>query len=116
MQEQKKKGLRWKIFKLFGPPQVQTLVNYLDELTADGSGIAIFPTGDFEFHVKTSDDQDLEPLVFPTAIQRQAFQQGMNFGIGMMGGSTSPLSKDEFDMIDIMEKKSTHGGGGGKLN
>ena len=116
MNDDNHKGLRWRIFKLFGPKKVKNLVQYLDELTADGSDIVIYPTGEYEFHVKISTEEDLEPMVFETHIQREAFQAGMNFGIGIMGGSTTPLSKEDYDMIDIMEKKSTHGGGGGKLN
>lgn len=116
MDDNNKKGLRWKIFKLFGPKKVQLLVEHLDELTADGSDIVIYPTGEFEFHVQTSRGDVMESMNFPTDIQRQAFQAGLNFGIEIMGGTTTALSKDDFEMIDIMKKKSTHSGGGGKLN
>lgn len=116
MNNENKKGLRWMIFKLFGPREVQSLIDHIDNLTQNGSDIVIIPTGDYEFHVKTSSHHEVEPLIFSTLLERTAFQQGMNYGIGMMGGSTSVISKEEYDALDSMEKKSTHGGGGGKLN
>ena len=116
MKNENKRGLRWRIFKLFGPREVQNLINHIDDMTQDGSDIVIIPTGEFEFNIKTSSHHDIKPLVFSTLLERTAFQHGMNFGIEMLGGSTSTLSKDEYDALDSMEKKSTHGGGGGKLN
>lgn len=116
MNDENKKGLRWKIFKLFGPHEVQNLIDHIDNLTQNGSDIVIIPTGEFEFHVKTSNQENIKPLVFSTLLERTAFQNGMNYGIGMLGGSTSVLSKDEYDVLDSMDKKSTHGGGNGTLN
>lgn len=111
-----KRGIRWLVFKLFGPPQVKNLVNYIDELTQDGSDIIILPTGQFPFAVKTSNEDQIEPMIFSTILERNAFQAGVNFGVGIMGGTTGLISKDEYDAISEMEKKSTHGDGGGQLN
>lgn len=111
-----KKGIRWRVFKLFGPPELKHLVQHLDELTSDGSDIAIYQCGEFPFNVKTSNGDDLEPMIFPTPQERAAFQLGLSYGVGLMGGSTAALSQDEFEELDKMEKKSTHGGGGHRNN
>ena len=111
-----KKGIRWKIFNLFGPPELKNLVNYIDELTQDGSDIAIYPMGEFSFSVKTSNEDDLEPLIFPTMQERASFQVGLSYGVGLMGGTTAALTKDDFEALDAMEKKATHGGGGRQNN
>lgn len=111
-----KKGIRWRLFKLFGPPELKNLVNYIDDLTSDGSDIAIYPLGEFSFSVKTSNDDDLEPLIFPTMQERASFQVGLSYGVGLMGGTTAALSKDDFEELEKMEKKSTHGGGGHRNN
>ena len=113
---QYKKGLRWRIFNLFGPPEVKNLIRFIDELTQDGSDIAIFPTGQFPLGVKTSNEDHVEPFIFSTEIERNSFQAGMNFGGGMMGGSTALLSKADYDEIERMEKLSTHSDRKTKLN
>lgn len=114
MTETNKKGLRWKIFNWFGPPEVQNLVTYIDELpmSPESTGdIVIYPLGVFNFNVKTSNNQDLEPMAFPTSQERSAFQVGMSYGVGLMGGSTAALTDEQFEALDLMEIKSTHGGG-----
>lgn len=116
MSQHDKQGLRWKIFNVFGPPEVQSLVNYIDELTEDGSDIAIYPHGEYNFSVKTSMDDSLEPLKFETPQERASFQLGLSYGVGLMGGSTSPMSVDEFEAMQMMTKKTTHGGGGHRNN
>jgi len=81
-----------------------------------GHDIVILPTGQFPFAVKTSNEMQLEPLVFSTALERNAFLAGVNYGVGIMGGTTGEISQDEYEAISAMEKKSTHGDGGGQLN
>lgn len=115
MSETNKKGLRWKIFNWFGPPEVQNLVTYIDELvmSPEGTGdIVIYPLGEFEFHVKTSNGGNPDPMIFPTPQERASFQLGLSYGIGLMGGSTAALSEEDFQIMDEMENKSNHGGGG----
>ncbi len=116
MNNKKRKDLRWKIFKLFGPPEIQQLIDYIDSLTQDGSDIVIIPTGEFEFSIKISTEDQIQPMIFETRLERAAFQAGMNYGIGLLGGSTTELSKEEYDTLEFMEKKSTHSGGSGNLN
>ncbi|AID16864.1 hypothetical protein vBDshPR2C_49 [Dinoroseobacter phage vBDshPR2C] len=116
---QSKSGIRWKIFKWFGPPEVQNLVNYIDSMqdipNATGD-IAIYPLGEFSFNVKTSLDDDIEPMIFPTPQERASFQLGLSYGVGLMGGTTNALSEDEFKALEEMNKKTTHGGGGSYNN
>lgn len=111
-----KKGIRWRLFNLFGPPEVQNLIKYIDELTADGSDIVIYPSGEFSFSVKSSNEEGTQTAIFPTAAERASFQQGLNYGVGLMGGTATPLTKEDFEIIDQMTKKTTHSGGGGSIN
>lgn len=112
MSEHNKQGLRWWIFNRFGPPEVQNLIEHIDNLTQDGSDIVIYPIGEFTFNVKTSNNHDLDTLIFPTSQERASFQAGLSYGVDLMGGSTAMLTKDDFEIIEQMSKKSTHGGGG----
>lgn len=116
MSQHPKKGIRWRLFNLFGPPEVQNLVNYVDDLTSQGSDIVIYPLGEYSFNVKTSREDDLEPMIFPTPQERASFQLGLSYGVGLMGGTTAALSEADFEALDSMEKKSTHGGGGHQNN
>jgi hypothetical protein len=116
---QSKLGIRWWIFNRFGPPEVQNLVNYIDSMQdiPEGTGdIVIYPLGEFSFNVKTSLDDDIEPMIFPTLQERASFQLGLSYGVGLMGGTTAALTEDEFKALDEMEKKTTHGGGGHRNN
>jgi hypothetical protein len=116
MNEHNKQGLRWWIFNRFGPPEVQNLIEHIDNLTQDGSEIAIYPSGDFSFTVKTSKSQQTDPLIFPTAQERASFQAGLNYGVHLMGGTTTMLTTDDLEILDQMSKKSTHGGEGNYNN
>ena len=119
MNMKNKKGIRWWIFRMFGPPEVQNLINYIDEMQLnhpEATDIAIYPMGEFSFNVKTSAEDDLEPLVFPTMQERASFQVGLSYGVGIMGGSTVPLSEEDFQALEDMEKKTTHGSGGQRSN
>ena len=115
---QKQTGIRWWIFKKFGPPMLQGLVNHINQEMdqAETDAIIIYPLGEFSFSVRTSSDHDLEPIVFPTAQERQSFQSGLDFGVRMMGGSTQAITSEDFEIIEQMTKKTTHGGSGGKMN
>ena len=119
MSETHKKGLRWKIFNWFGPPEVQNLVTYIDELvmSPEGTGdIVIYPLGEFSFNVKTSNEDELDPMVFPTAQERTSFQVGLSYGVGLMGGSTTALNEADFQALNEMQKESNSGGGSGSIN
>lgn len=116
MNMENKKGIRWKLFRLFGPPEMKNLVNYIDDLTLDGSDIVIYPFGEFSFNVQTSMEDDIEPMIFPTSQERASFQLGLSYGVGLMGGITNALSEDEFKALEEMNKKTTHGGGGSYNN
>ena len=116
MSRHPQRGIRWKLFKLFGPPEVKNLVKYVDEIGDRGFDIAIYPMGEFPFAVKTSNEDDLEPLIFPTPQERAAFQLGLNHGVNIMGGTTALLTKEEFDQIDEMEKRTTHSDKKTRLN
>jgi len=119
MNMENKKGIRWWIFRWFGPQEVQNLINYIDEMqnsAPESTDIVIFPTGEYEFNVKTSKDDDLEPLIFRTQVERAAFQVGLSYGVRLMGGTTAALSEEEFEALDSMQKKTTHGGGGHRNN
>ncbi|UAT28893.1 hypothetical protein PP753_gp65 [Dinoroseobacter phage vB_DshP-R7L] len=111
-----KRGIRWLVFKLFGPPDLKNLVKYIDEISDNDYDIAIYPMGEFPFAVKTSNEDDLEPIMFPTPQERAAFQHGLNYGVQVMGGTTSLLSKDDYDEINKMEKLSTHSDKKTRLN
>lgn len=113
-----KKGIRWKLFSLFGPPEVQNLVNYIDDMqeATNTSDIVIWPVGEFVFNVKTSKEDDVEPMIFNTQQERSAFQLGLSYGVGLMGGTTTALTEEDFQTLEEMEKKTTHGGGGHRNN
>lgn len=117
---QKKKGFRWWVFQKFGPPEVLSLIAEIDRMTSPSevTGVAIYPTGDFRFNVRMTDEPNGEPkpLKFATLPERTAFQAGLNFGVQTMGGSTSNLSKEEYELLQEMDRKSTHGGGSGYNN
>ena len=112
-----KKGLKWWVFKYFGPPEVKSLINYIDELTNDGEhGIALYASGVFQFNVMVSTGSEVEPLYFRTNEERSAFQVGMNKGVHLMGGSAHNLDSDTFDEMRKMGQASTHNGGNGRNN
>ena len=108
MNNENKKGIRWKLFKLFGPMELKNLVNYIDELTVIHTDIVIYAMGRFPFQVKTSNQDYQEPIVFDTAQERAAFLNGLSYGVNIMGGTASSLNKDEFDEMDEMDALSTH--------
>ena len=113
MDMENKKGLRWRIFKWFGPHEVQNLINHIDEMSdLEGSTgeIAIYPLGEFSFNVKTSEDGEMEPLVFPTPQERACFQTGMHYGVSLMGGTTTALTQDDYEVIEEMRKGMNSGG------
>lgn len=118
MRTNEKRGIRWAIFRFFGPQEVQNLVNYIDqqlEMTGSDS-IVVYPLGEFPFNVKTSLDDELKPLVFPTRQERASFQAGLSYGVSLMGGTTAAMNEEDFEALDEMQKKSTHGGGGQRNN
>jgi len=105
-----KKGIRWWIFKTFGPHEARNLVNHIDQMNdlPESTGtIAIYPSGEYAFNVKTSNEDDLEPLIFPTPQERASFQIGLSYGVGLMGGTTAAISQDDFDVINEMKRGST---------
>jgi len=102
-----KRGIRWLVFKLFGPPELKNLVTYIDEISDNDFDIAIYPMGEFPFAMKTSMEDDLEPMIFPTPQERAAFQHGLNYGVNLMGGTTQVLTKDQYNEISEMEKFAT---------
>jgi len=105
----KKKGLSWMIFKWFGPSELKDLVKYIAEVVEhpEGTGdIALYPLGEFVFNVKTSMQNDLDPIVFPTPQERSAFNHGLNYGVQLMGGSTTPLTQQEYEEIEKFEQQS----------
>ena len=114
-----KKGVRWKIFKWFGPQDVQNLVNHIDTMAEDfpeaDGGIAIYPTGEFSFNVKTSNEDDLEPMIFPTPQERASFQVGLSYGVGLMGGSTAAMTAEDFETINEM-RRGSNGTGNKKIH
>lgn len=113
MDMENKKGLRWLVFKWFGPKDVQNLINYIDNMNGlpESSGaIAIYPLGEYCFNVKTSNNDDLEPLIFPTPQERASFQLGLSYGVGLMGGSTASLTQEDFETINEMRRGSNSTG------
>lgn len=118
MQQEHKKGLRWWIFNLFGPTEVQNLVTHIDDLTKSDliTDIVIWPVGEFAFSVRTSVGDDVEPMIFPTLPERNAFQHGLSYGVTLMGGASQALDEEQYQALEQMNKKSTHGGGGGRNN
>ncbi len=118
MNMENKKGLKWLIFRWFGPREVQNLINYIDDmndLPESNGEIAIYPLGEFLFSVKTSNEDDLEPLTFPTPQERASFQVGLSYGVGLMGGSTAAITKEDHDIIEEM-KRGSNGRGNKKIH
>lgn len=113
MRTDNKKGIKWWLFRHFGPPEVVNLINHIDSLTQDGEhDIAIYQAGRFDFHVKSSEPgAPEEPFIFATQEERYCFQVGMNWGVQICGGSAHNMSEEDFATLSEMQKKSTHGGG-----
>lgn len=112
-----KRGFRWWFFNRFGPPEVRNLIDHIDKITEDGQfDIAIYPMGKFPFHIKLSVGEQPDPFVFATAQERYTFQIGLNYGLQVMGGEAQILSEEDYESIEQMEKKATHGGGSGRNN
>lgn len=109
MNLENKKGIRWLLFRLFGPTELKNLVNYIDDAVNDHMGIVIYPLGEFPFEVRTSQENDLEPIIFPTNQERAAFLSGLEYGVNIMGGTTAALTKQQFDELDEMSANATHG-------
>lgn len=107
-----KKGLRWFIFKWFGPPEVKNLTNYIDNLKEDGGSVVIYRAGKFELHLQAENfDTPEEPLVFATEEEQRSFCIGFNMGVDIFGFKAHALDEDQYEQIKEMRKKSTHGGG-----
>lgn len=111
MNEHLKKGFRWWLFNKIGPEEVRNLVHYIDTHTQDGQ-IVLYPLGEYMFNVRTSKGDDMEPMVFPTIQERNAFQHGLSYGVNLMGGTTAQLTEEDIQTIDMMRKASTHSNGG----
>lgn len=100
--------IRWRLFRIFGPSDLKHMVKHIESIWETGYDTAIYPMGEFPFAVKTSNEDDLEPMVFPTPQERAAFQFGLNYGVNIMGGTTTGLTKEDYDELTEMEKRSTH--------
>lgn len=112
-----KTGIRWWIFTRFGPPEIQNLIRYIDEISNDGdTDILIYPYGSYKFQIKTSDDQRHELMEFPTPQERDAFQRGIAKGVSIMGGDAHDVNEQFTEEMEAMNKKATHGSGGGRDN
>lgn len=113
MSNNNRRGIRWAIFRYFGPPDLKNMVDYIDhQLEATGTeAIVVYPLGEFSFNVKTSQDDDIEPMVFPTPQERGAFQAGLSYGVQIMGGTTAALSQEDYDALTEMDKYSIKGNG-----
>lgn len=119
MNMENKPGIRWAIFRFFGPPEVQNLINYIDEIqdAAGASDIVIWPVGEYPLNIQTSAGEDpQDPIMFSTIPQMTAFQQGLSYGVTLMGGSTADMTEQDFKTFQEMNKKSTHSGGSGQIN
>jgi len=107
-----KKGIRWWIFKFFGPQEVQSLVKHIDKMTNDGEyEITIYSVGEFKFSIMTSMGEKQSVLIFDTSQERQAFSNGLNYGVKLLGGDAQFISQEDAEILDNIQKKSTHGGG-----
>ena len=115
-QKKHQTGIRWKLLKLFAPLEVKNLIKYLNELTEDGSDIVIYKYGNYPITLKTSKNDQIDPISFHTREERLSFQLGVDYGVSILGGTTSNMSPEEFEILQEMDKKSTHGGGGGRSN
>ena len=111
-----KKGLRWLLFKVFGPPELKNLVSHIDEILEKHPDITIYPMGKFPFSIKTSEEDDPEPIIFPTPQERAACMIGLKYGIDIAGVSAQILTREQFDKMDNMEKLATHNDPKTRLN
>jgi len=112
-----KRGFKWWFFNRFGPEEVRNLIDHIDNVTKDGQyDIAIYPMGDFPFHIKLSAGPSPEPFMFHTAQERFSFQVGLNYGLQVMGGAAQILDESDYEALEEMEEKATHGGGSGRNN
>lgn len=103
-----KKGLRWLLFKAFGPLELKNLVNHIDKILEEYSDITVYPVGEFSFSVKKPEEDLSELIVFPTAQERAAFIRGIKYGVSIVGESVQVLTREQFNEINNMDKYSTH--------
>lgn len=113
MNIKKIQGLKWLIFKWFGPREIQDLINHIislnDHPESTGS-IAIYPVGKFRCNISISHEceDDLEPLIFNTSQERASFQIGLSYGVELMGGITNDPTVGDYVSINKMQKTPTN--------
>ena len=111
-----KKGLRWFLFNIFGPPELKNLVSHIDAILEEHPNITVYPMGEFPFSIKASEEANSEPIIFPTPQERASYLLGFKHGIEMVGGSAQILTREQFDEINKMEELATHNNRKTRLN
>ena len=111
-----KKGLRWFLFNIFGPPELKNLVNHIDEILEEHPNITVYPMGEFPFSIKTSEEDNSKPIIFPTPQERTSYLLGFKHGVEIVGGSGQILTREQFDEMNKMEKRATHNDQKTRLN
>ena len=79
--------------------------------------VVVYPLGEYPLNVRTSQDtEDMEPMIFGTVAERNAYMAGIEYGCHLCGAETAPISDEDLDTIDQMRAASTHGDGKKRLN
>lgn len=94
-------------FQLLGYPEdVQSLMDGINAI--DSEEIAIYPKGEFELTMETSDG-NYEPVIFSTPQERAAFSAGMHHGVTIMGGTIGIMDRESKNLIQdkyIQQKRN----------
>lgn len=111
--------LKWKIFKLFGPPEVIQMANMMDEIRDhyETETITIYAGGDYTLTVHSDDPTEgSQVLHFPTIQERNAFAKGMDYIIQSGADDFKSIDSELGESLDELNKIATHRGSTTKNN
>lgn len=100
----KKAILNWIRIKVGFTPDLQQFAEQIQDIEGR---MVIYDYGEFQLMSQTSNG-NVEPIIFPTAQERNSFAAGLVYGIEIMGGTTSFLNKNDKKALDEMDEQSTH--------
>lgn len=103
----------WIQSKIGLPPDVQLLMNEMQRVS-DGHHVVLYQASEFPFMLSDHEGGNMTPpFIFRTNEERQAFANGIDVGVQMMGGTTyatyeRSLENNDIDEEDSEEIKITH--------
>lgn len=110
------KWIQYKLFLLIGPRYIKDLVAEIERLyeRENVQDVAIYGMGTYQYQVHFADGPyGKGPFTFPTAPERDAFGQGVQWAMSVNNIKSEYLDEEETQAFEAMFEKTTHGGGGG---